>query len=149
MEQNTVTIIVAVITALGSVVVALIGWLAKRGVDYLDMKTSVLDDASQLAKKEALKNRIVEVVTIATKATMQTFVDELKAKSADGKLTPEERKEAFSKTYATALGILRTEGIEVGKELLGTTIEAVVGSLNGVPKNLPKGGEQPQPVPVG
>jgi hypothetical protein len=149
MDQNTVTIIVAVIAALGSVITALVGWLAKRGVDYLDKKTSVLDEASQLARKEALKERIVEVVTIAVRSTMQTFVDELKAKSADGKLTPEERKEAFSKTYATALGILKSEGVEVGKELLGTTIEAVVGSLNGVQKNLPKGGEQPQPVPVG
>jgi len=149
MEQNTVTIIVAVIAALGSVITALVGWLAKRGVDYLDKKTSVLDEASQLARKEALKERIVEVVTIAVRSTMQTFVDDIKAKSADGKLTPEERKEAFSKTYATALGILKSEGVEVGKELLGTTIEAVVGSLNGVPKNSPKGGEQPQPVPVG
>ena len=149
MSESTVTIIVAVVTALGSVITALVGWLAKRGVDYLDKKTSVLDEASQLARKEALKERIVEVVTIAVRFTMQTFVDEAKAKSADGKLTAEERKEAFQKTFKTALDILKTEGIEVGKELLTAVIEAVVGGIKGAGKNSSAGEEKPQPVPVG
>lgn len=162
MSENTVTIIVAIVTALGSVVTALFGWLAKRGVNYLDKKTSVLDEASQLARKEALKNRIVEVATIAARSTMQTFVDDVKAGSADGKLTPDERKEAFRKTYTTALDILKSEGIEVGKEILTATIEAVVGGIKGAGKNssagedlpaAPKNGEaqagKPQPVPAG
>ena len=149
MEQSTVAIIVAVVTALGSVIAAFVGWLAKRGVDYLDKKTSVLDDANQLVKKDALKERIVEVVTIAVKSTMQTFVDDIKAKSADGKLTKEERNEAYRRSYDTAIDILKSEGLEVGKEVLGTTIEAVVGSMNGVLKNGQKGEELPQPVPVG
>jgi len=149
MEQSTVTIIVAVVTALGSVIAAFVGWLAKRGVDYLDKKTSVLDDANQLVKKEALKERIVEVVTIAVKSTMQTFVDDIKAKSADGKLTKEERSEAFRRSYDTAWGILKSEGIEVGKEILTATIEAVVGGIKGAGKNSSTGEEKPQPVPVG
>ena len=45
--------------------------------------------------------------------------------------------------------ILKSEGLEVGKEVLGTTIEAIVGSLNGVPKNGQTGQEPPQPVAVG
>ena len=54
---------------------------------------------------------------------------QLKARNTDGKLTKEEAKEAFNKTCNTALSILKDEGIEVGKELLGTTVEAVVGKL--------------------
>ena len=149
MSESTVTIIVAVVTALGSVITALVGWLAKRGVDYLDRKTSILDEAHQLARKEALKERIVEVVTIAVRSTMQTFVDDVKAKSVDGKLTPEERREAFRKTFDTALGILKSEGIEVGREVLTATIEAVVGGIKGAGKNSSAGEEKPQPVPVG
>ena len=129
MSETTVTIIVAVIGALGSVITAAIGWLTKKGVNYLDTKTKFMDDASKLQQKEAVKQKIVDAVTLAARSTMQTYVDEVKAKNADGKLTKEEAKEAFNKTRDAALSILKDEGIEIGKELLGTTVEAVVGKL--------------------
>ena len=129
MSETTVTIIVAVIGALGSVITATIGWLTKKGVNYLDKKTKFMDDASKLQQKETVKQKIVDAVTLAARSTMQTYVDEVKVKNADGKLTKEEAKEAFNKTRDTALSILKDEGIEIGKELLGTTVEAVVGRL--------------------
>jgi hypothetical protein len=129
MNETTVTIIVALISALGSVIVAAIGWLTKKGVNYLDAKTSAMDGASKLKQKEAVKQKIIDAVTLATRFTMQTFVDELKAKNADGKLTKEEANEAYSKTCDTALSILKEEGVDICKELLGATVEAVVGKL--------------------
>jgi hypothetical protein len=129
MSETTVTIIVAVITALGSVVTALVGWLARKGVNYLDQKTRVLDEASNIQKKEAMKQRVIDVVTLAARATMQTYVEELKEKSADGKLTKEEAREAFKKTFNQALSILKQDGIEVTKDVLSVAIEAVVGKL--------------------
>ena len=136
MNETTVTIIVAVITALGSVITAAIGWLARKGVNYLDHKTSVLDEASQLQKKELLKQRIVDVVTLVARSTMQTYVDALKQKNADGKLTKEEAKEAFSITFNKALAILKDEGIDISHEILAIIVEAVVGSIKPVKKTL-------------
>lgn len=129
MSETTVTVIVAIIGALGSVITAAIGWLTKKGVNYLDKRTKFMDDASKLQQKEVVKQEIVDAVTLAARSTMQTYVDEVKAKNADGKLTKDEAKEAFNKTRDTALTILKDKGIEIGKELLGTTVEAVVGRL--------------------
>ena len=129
MSETTVTIIVALITTLGSVAVALFGWLAKKGVDYVDAKTKVLDEASELERKETLKRKVVDTVTLVARATMQTYVDTVKAKNADGKLTKEEASEAFKQTVDKSLELLRREGVEVGKDLLGVVVEAVVGKI--------------------
>lgn len=129
MNETTVTIVVAVITTLGSVTVAMFGWLAKRGVDYVDAKTKVLDEASELERKESMKRKVVDTVTLVARATMQTYVDAVKERNADGKLTQEEASEAFKLTLDKSLELLRREGVEVGKDLLGVVVEAVVGKL--------------------
>ena len=138
MSETTVTIIVAVITALGSAITALIGWLARKGMNYVDKKTKVLDEASQVQRKEAIKSKIVDTVTLVARATMQTYVDEVKTRKADGKLTKEEASEAFKRTIDQSLDLLKQEGIEVGKDLLGVVVEAVVGKLK-VEKNGSRG----------
>ncbi len=134
MSETTVTIIVAVIAALGSVITALIGWMARKSVNYVDKKTAVLDASSELQRKEAIKNKIVDTVTLVTRATMQTYVDEVKTRNADGKLTKEEAAEAFRRTLDQSLELLKREGIEVGKDILSVMVEAVVGKLK-VEKN--------------
>jgi len=77
-------------------------------------------------------------VTLVARATMQTYVDEVKAKNVDGKLTKEEAAEAFRRTVDQSLDLLKREGIEVGKDVLGVVVEAVVGKLK-VGKNGPRG----------
>jgi hypothetical protein len=134
--ESWVTIIVTAIAALGSIITALIGWAAKKGVNYLDEKTKVLDEASELERKEAIKRRIVDTVTLVTRATMQTYVDEVKAKNADGKLTKAEAAEALRRTVDKSLQILKRDGIEVGRDVLEIVVEAVVGKL----KDEKKGG---------
>jgi len=143
-SETTVTIMVALIGALGTAITALVGWLMKKGLNYLDAKTKFLDEAGQLKKKEAIKGRIVEVTELAVRSTMQTYVDELKERNADGKLTKDEAKEAFKKSYEAALGVLKSEGIDVGRELLSATIEAIVGSIKGAGKNSSGGEATPQ-----
>jgi hypothetical protein len=71
----------------------------------------------------------VDAVTLAARATMQTYVDEVKARNADGKLTKEEAAEAFRRTVDQSLDLLKREGIEVGKDILAVVVEAVVGKL--------------------
>ena len=139
MSETTVTIIVAVIAALGSVITALIGWLARKGVNFMDQKTKVLDAATEVQRKEAIKNKIVDTVTLVARATMQTYVDEVRARNADGKLTKEEAAEAFRRTLDQSLELLKRQGIEVGKDILAVMVEAVVGKLK-VEKNGLRGG---------
>ncbi len=81
---------------------------------------------------------------MAVRSTLQTYVDELKQKNEDGKLTKDEAKEAFRRSYQAALGVLKSEGIEVGKDLLSATIEASVGSIKGAGKNSSGGEATPQ-----
>jgi len=73
-----------------------------------------------------------------TSAGVKTHADEVKAKNADGKLTKEEAAEAFRRTVDQSLDLLKREGIEVGKDVLGVVVEAVVGKLK-VEKNGPRG----------
>jgi len=129
MSEGNVSIIVAVVTALGSIITALFGWLAKKGMNYLDQKTKFLDETADIQKKESLKQRIVDIVTLVVRSTMQTYVDTIKEKSADGKLTKEESKEAFDRTFAQAWDILKREGLGVTKEFLTVVVEAVVSKL--------------------
>jgi hypothetical protein len=58
----------------------------------------------------------------------------VKTRNADGKLTKEEAGEAFRRTMEQSLELLKQEGIEVGKDVLGVVVEAVVGKLK-VEKN--------------
>ena len=129
MSESTVTIIVAVVTALGSVIAAVVGRLAWKGVNYLDQKTRFLDEANQIQTKESMKQRVVDIVTMVARSTMQTYVDELKDKSKDGKLSKEEAGEAFKRTFEQAADILRKERIGITKDFLGVVVEAVVSKL--------------------
>ncbi len=66
-------------------------------------------------------------MTLVARTTKQTYVDVVKAKNADGKLTKEEAAEAFRRTVDESLNLLKREGIEVGKDVLRVVVEAVSG----------------------
>ena len=129
MSDATVQIIVAVIGAFGAALTALIGLLTKKGLDFLDARTRFMDAENQVQRKEAIKKQVAETAELAAASTMQTYVDELKKGRADGKLTKEEGREALRRARETATGMLKSEGIEVARELLFTNLEAAVGRL--------------------
>lgn len=129
MSETTATVLIALIGMIGSILTVLLTKLTRKGLNYLDAKTTWFDTGTGQAKKDAVKERIVEVVTTAAQATKQTFTDDLKAKAADGKLTKEEAAEAFQRTQRETLKVLEKEGIEVTTELLELITEAVVGKL--------------------
>ena len=131
MTETMATVLVAALTTFGSVLTALIGWLARKGVDYVDHRTQLLDETGEIQRKEAIKQRIVDTVTLVARATMQTYVDTVKAQHADGKLTPEEAAEAFRRTRDQAQALLARDGVDVGREVLDVVVEAVVSQLKG------------------
>jgi len=100
-----------------------------QGGGFLDEKTNVLEEAAAIRRKEAIQQRIVDTVTVIARATMQTYVGQVKAKNASGKLTKEATAEAFQRTLDKPLDLLKREGIEVGQDVLGVVVEAVVGKL--------------------
>ena len=129
MSETTANLLVALIGALGSVLTVVAVYLTRRALAYLDSKTRFLDDQASVQKKEALQRRIEDLVRTAVGATQQTFVDGLKAKSADGKLTGEEASEALQRTRDAVVPILGEEGIDIGRDALDLLVEAAVHKL--------------------
>ena len=126
-----ISVAVALISALGSVVTALFGWLAKKGVNYVDTKTRILDQEADHFRKDAVKDRIVDTVTTVARATTQTYVDEVKDRNKDGRLSKEEAAEAFRRTMDKSLELLKAEGIQVGADALAVVVESAVAKLKG------------------
>lgn len=88
-------------------------------------------------KSEQLKTLLTDVETAVDSAvsfTAQTYVDDLKAKAADGKLTAEEQQEALSIAVNNAAAhltqstkdYLNKNGVLI-EEYLKTKIEAAIG----------------------
>lgn len=110
---------------------ALVVWLTKKVVEYIDAKTSWLDDTKDAAKKADIKARIVDFAGLAVRSTAQTYVDELKvsAKAKGGKLTKEERKFAFDKARDLLLAMLKEDGLDLVGEVSSIAVDAVIESV--------------------
>ena len=131
-------LIMTALTLFGGAITTFLGWLTKKGTDWLKARTTFLAEQT----KNALQARIIETVTIATRETMQTYVDAIKAASADGTLTKEEKEIALNKTFNRAVELLKQNGLEAGELFLTALIEATVNMLKGE-KNVPG----PSPTP--
>ncbi len=105
--------------ALLPVLVAFLIALVSYGISLLRGKAA---DIKNDTLRKSLDNAFyeAEVVAIdAIRATNQVFVDEIKAKSADGKLTKEEAKEAMSIAKNYFLTHLTTNSKSVLEGALG------------------------------
>ena len=129
MSETTANLLVALVGALGTILAAVAVFIARRGLEYLETKTQVLKDERDLRKAESIRKRVEKAVTAAVRATQQTFVDGLKARTEDGKLTGEEAGEAFRRAREAAVSVLKEEGISLGREVLDLLVEAAVHKL--------------------
>lgn len=105
--------------ALLPVVVAFLIALVSYGISFLRGKAA---DIKNDTLRKSLDNAFYEAELVATdaiRATNQVFVDEIKAKSADGKLTKEEAKEAMSIAKNYFLTHLTTNSKSVLEGALG------------------------------
>jgi hypothetical protein len=75
-----------------------------------------------IVTKTKLKDGKNKKITMAFEAAVQDtyteFIRELKAGKADGKLTKEEVKQAQGMAWDKAKDILKTQGVDLGKEML-------------------------------
>ena len=105
--------------ALLPVVVAFLIALVSYGISLLRGKAA---DIKNDTLRKSLDNAFYEAELVAIdaiRATNQVFVDEIKAKSADGKLTKEEAKEAMSIAKNYFLTHLTTNSKSVLEGALG------------------------------
>lgn len=111
--------------------VTLLGYLGTLLVSFIKSRI----------KNEFLANtlaRATTAVAIAVKATAQTYADALKDKAADGKLTPDEQREAFimamdkAKSYISLAELAQAFGLSsatAAESLLADKVEAAVKDL--------------------
>jgi len=71
-----------------------------------------------LKLKEGKKKKITMAFEAAVQDTYQEYIKPLKAGKDDGKLTKDEVKEAQGKAWDKAKDILKTQGVDLGKEML-------------------------------
>ena len=118
-----------VVVPLSAVAAALLGWVAKHVVAWLDAKTAWADGAM----KDAVKARMLSAAELSVMAVEQTLVEKLKAAAQDGKLTADAAKQAAGAALNAATEILKAEGLELGKDItpkaLEIAIEAAVARL--------------------
>jgi hypothetical protein len=77
--------------------------------------------------------KLVAVAEMGVRSSSQTYVEAIKAASADGKLTEDEAKHARSLAVDAAIAIGKTQGMDIMKEygldVINWVIEYLVGKL--------------------
>ena len=77
-------------------------------------------------RRERRYMRCLEAIRAAVEGTYQTFVRDIKAASADGKLTKAERHEALNRARVAAIGIARSDGLDLIKTVVTEMIPMLI-----------------------
>lgn len=101
------------------IVVALLVALIGYGVAYLRQKTAEINNKIARDSLDAALAEAEIVAINAVRATGQVLVDELKAKSEDGKLTKEEAKEALETANNYFLSAISKDSLNILTAALG------------------------------
>jgi cell division protein FtsN len=131
---------------LGFVVTTLGGFLiaaAKKAADWMTLKASE-------TKNALLKNvltLVADQASIAVQHTAQTLVDQLKARSANGKLTPEQAQQAMQEAVIIVWRQLGEQGRELLRSEFGS-FEAVANTVLKPAVEARVHEMKPAPVPV-
>jgi cysteine synthase len=103
--------------------------LSVLGLAYLGFKST--DFVKKLM--EGRRGKAIEAVGAAVVRVSQEYVDDLKKARVDGKLTPEEAKEARERAKAKAVEIGKTQGVDLlkvlGEDLIYYFIEKKVSEV--------------------
>lgn|SRR5690606_15552058 len=119
-------------------VVALVGAVLYFATVYLQARAEKIESEWLREKVEDILYRARTAVYEAVKATAQVYVDDLKAKRADGKLTAEEAEEARRIAFTHFKTILGDKGMAELQVIVGdvvayfeSLVEAAVNDLKG------------------
>ena len=129
-------IILTIVDVLVPAVLALLGALLAYAVIYVKQRTEAIKNENvRKMVNDALDRARVDIYE-AVAYVAQTYVDGLKAAREDGKLTPEEKAEAFARAKAAFKARMGEAGLRQLAEIVGdleewlrTQIEAAVYDL--------------------
>lgn len=113
-----IEIILIIIGVVVTLTLAIIAFLKTKEFKVLDQELATDKEIARTEKKNFYKNFILDSVERIVVATNQVFVDELK-KDKDGKLSEEDKKRAFEKTYDAVMQSLSEEGKEILNQVVG------------------------------
>jgi len=129
-------ILMSVIDVLLPAVLGLVGAALYFGTVYLKQRAEAIKDEQLRQIAQDAIDRAKDEVYEAVVYVAQTYVDDLKAGHADGKLTPEEKAEALARAKAAFKARMGEAGLRQLAELVGdleewirTQIESAVYSL--------------------
>ncbi len=119
------------------VVVIILPIVTKYGVAYLTTQTESMSKQIKDAQTAKLVQRATEIVQRCVVATAQTYSDKCKELSKDNKLTEEQMKEAYQRTYNATMVLVTDEMRQAIAETydsvnrwINTQIESTVAQRN-------------------
>jgi len=135
MSGTVLQILLPILVAVSTGVAGLIGVYFKAATTKVNQQTSQIANEDDKAIAYKVLSDVEDAIKTATVATNQTFVDALKAKSSDGKLSTIEMQEAFKKTFDTTISLLGVGLLDEARKLkpditawINTKIEYYVNS---------------------
>lgn len=112
--QILTPVVLAIAAALGSVVI----YAVKVAADKAKVKIDAIASEQYRQDAQTALAHAQDVIDTVVKETNQRLVDDLKRKSADGKLTGEEISQAFNRSYWKTRRLLGDEALGELKEIL-------------------------------
>ena len=105
-----------VLAILVPVFITLLSALATLAINYVRLasakvkkQTEILDDERTARLMYNILHEAEAIIVTAINETNKTFTDSLKEKAEDGKLTSQEKEEAFAKTYTRVRNLMSDE----------------------------------------
>ncbi len=111
------------------VIVALIAALIGVGIAYLKRQANRLDNQMARETLQAALTEADKVARAAITATAQTYVDDIKAKREDGKLTLDEAQQAMRRAQQYFMERIPHDSLAVLEAALGPVQEWLEGYL--------------------
>lgn len=121
----------------GTALIALLTWAAHAATQYIRSRNALAKQVIDSQQAAVVRAELADVAETVVRYTEQVFVAQLKEKSADGKLTAAEAKEAAYKAGDAAETMLRERGVQVGQDTLKYAIEAAVQKMGTQKKTTP------------
>lgn len=114
----------------GTALIALLTWAAHAATQYIRSRNALAKQVIDSQKAAVVRAELGDVAETVVRYTEQVFAAKIKEKSADGKLTSEEAREAAYMARDAAVRLLNDRGIEVAKDTLNYAIEAAVQKIS-------------------
>ena len=122
MSETIIKMLSDLLPVVGTLLTAILGWVSIQAERYIRAKIS-----NSYAQNALI--RLNETAEIVVKELSQTYVDGLKEKTADGKLTEEEKRQLKEMAVTKMKSYLGVEGLKLLKYIMGG--DDIAGLLSG------------------